>query len=155
MLDFEHRVQPFLLLFKNVIWRLLPLHELVGQLCRAPLSTAVVSKWNTASSRRDCAGICAIISIITSQSAEWIRFSKSWSFFSFFFSLFHNAVLMIWCGLEMKNTWLSLFSLSLCCFLVPRVVCCHFKRHPSVFLLQWLICSAASHQQSADCCLAG
>lgn len=152
MLDFEHRVQPFLLLFKNVIWRLLPLHELVGQLCRAPLSTAVVSKWNTASSRRDCAGICAIISIITSQSAEWIRFSKSWSFFSFFISQ-RRAYDLMWIRNE-KHLAFSLFSLSLL-FLVPRVVCCHFKRHPSVFLLQWLICSAASHQQSAGCCLAG
>lgn len=152
MLDFEHRVQPFLLLFKNVIWRLLPLHELVGQLCRAPLSTAVVSKWNTASSRRDCAGICAIISIITSQSAEWIRFSKSWSFFSFFISQ-RRAYDLMWIRNE-KHLAFSLFSLSLL-FLVPRVVCCHSKRHPSVFLLQWLICSAASHQQSAGCCLAG
>lgn len=152
MLDFEHCVQPFLLLFKNVIWRLLPLHELVGQLCRAPLSTAVVSKWNTASSRRDCAGICAIISIITSQSAEWIRFSKSWSFFSFFISQ-RRAYDLMWIRNE-KHLAFSLFSLSLL-FLVPRVVCCHFKRHPSVFLLQWLICSAASHQQSAGCCLAG
>lgn len=152
MLDFEHCVQPLLLLFKNVIWRLLPLHELVGQLCRAPLSTAVVSKWNTASSRRDCAGICAIISIITSQSAEWIRFSKSWTFFSFFISQ-RRAYDLMWIRHE-KHLVFSLFSLSLL-FLVPRVVCCHFKRHPSVFLLQWLICSAASHQQSAGCCLAG